>query len=184
MKFHIVAGLDDRATLIRYGEFCYNNKNITYAKKAVKLVANTYKDPRAFIYLGSIYYAQNKLERAEKYSLLAIQNNQTVAMFNLAAIYIKQNKLDLAEKYFLLAIEIHNDADAMYQLATLYEKQNKFELAERYFLLAIEKHNHPKATLNLGMLYYKQNKFELAKKYLNQPADNGDNGAQELLLTL
>ena len=84
------------------------------------LAIEEYKHPAAMFNLGNLYCRQqNKFDLAEKYYLLAIeQDNHASAMVNLGNLYMEQNKFDLAEKYYLLAIK-DNHANAMVNLKIL-----------------------------------------------------------------
>ena len=67
-------------------------------------------------------------ELAEKYYIMAIDNDNINAMNNLAYMYKKQQKYDLAEKYYIMAIE-NNNINAIYNLAFMYTDQHKYDLA-------------------------------------------------------
>ena len=53
------------------------------------------------IYLGILYYNQNKFIEAEKYYLMALENKDQYAAFNLGLLYeMKFNNMEMAEKYY------------------------------------------------------------------------------------
>ena len=129
--------------------------------------------------LADLYEKQNKLELAEKYYLIAIENQSVVAVNNLAYLYEKQNRMSLAKKYYLIAVE-KNNIPAMYNLADLYEKENKLESSIMYYCKASD-NNHISPCKKLASVYKKQNNMVLAKKYYLMAANNHDVQAKRII---
>lgn len=123
------------------GELCENPDNVELAH-----------------HLGIICVVQHKYDAAEKYYLIAIQNNYNVSMYNLANMYAKQKKYDYAEKYYFMAIE-NGYNKALNNLAYMCEIQNKYDDAEKYYLINIERNNNISKN-NLVDMYEKQNKHD------------------------
>ncbi len=115
-------------------------------------------------YIGLIYYYKyNKIEGATKYYLMAINLNNSSAMYNYANLLKKENKIEEATKYYLMAIDLNNSS-AMYNYANLLKKENKIEEAKKYYLMAINLNNSD-SMINYANLLIKENKIEEAKKY-------------------
>lgn len=135
---------------------------------------------------------KNNFKLAEKYYLMAINQNYVLSMHNLGKMYFisKNNgesdsiKYFFAEKYFMMAIK-NNYIRSMYYLAALYQKQKKYDLAEQYYLTAINNDTNTKKTgralamhnHNLAGIYARQKKYDLAEKYYlaameNQPDED------------
>ncbi len=64
-------------------------------------MAITKHNHKSMYNLGFSYYKQNKLDLAEKYFLMAAEQNCQRTMYMLGIFYKEQNKLDLAEKFYL-----------------------------------------------------------------------------------
>lgn len=77
--------------------------------------------------LAELFEKQFKLELAEKYYLMAI-NNSTDAMYNLANIYENQGKMKLAEKYYLMASN-NNNLNATKKLNKILNRNFDIDLA-------------------------------------------------------
>ncbi len=88
------------------------------------------------------FYYQNKernYELMKKYYLMAIDKEDSYAMFNLGYYYMDEEKnYELMKKYFLMAID-KQESDAMYSLGFYYLYLEKnYELMDKYFLMAIK----------------------------------------------
>ncbi len=128
-----------------------------------------------------IAYCYNELKdykKAEKYYLMAIENDDVDAINNLAVLYADELKdYKKAEKYYLMAIE-NDDVDAMNNLGNLYtEKLKVYIKAEKYYLMAIEK-DDVNALNNLGSLYSEKLKdYKKAEKYFLKAIEKNDTDA-------
>ncbi len=92
-------------------------------------------------YIGLIYYYKyNKIEGATKYYLMAINLNNSSAMYNYANLLKKENKIEEAKKYYLMAINLNN-SDSMINYANLLIKENKIEEAKKYYFMSIQLNN-------------------------------------------
>ncbi len=107
-------------------------------------------------YLGLIYQYLSELDTAEKYLLMAIEEEKNVsdglagASVNLALVYEKSKKYELSEKYFLKAEKIYsaiknrsvsqdvNYGITLMNLADIYKNTLRYEDAEKLFLSACE----------------------------------------------
>ena len=101
----------------------FDNKQYEDAIVIYKKLAS-FGDEEANNFIGVCYYLGIKdVKNAEKYFLLAIENNNAYAMHNLAILYIEETKnYKEAEKYYLMAIE-RNHISAMNNLGTLYAEK-------------------------------------------------------------
>ena len=156
----------------------FDNKQYEDAIVIYKKLAS-FGDEEANNFIGVCYYLGIKdVKNAEKYFLLAIENNNAYAMHNLAILYIEETKnYKEAEKYYLMAIE-RNHISAMNNLGTLYaEKLMDYTKAEKYYLMAVDK-NHILAMNNLGLLYARVLKdYVKAEKYYLMAVKNNDASA-------
>ena len=156
-------------------------ENETSLTKIYNLFKNIFKnkiseEPTTGIeyYYYGIYYDyfdieddyEDKYYLMKKYYLMAIELNNSNAMFNLGWCYENnEENYELMKKYYLMAIEL-NDSAAMFNLGWYYENnEENYELMKKYYLMAIEL-NHSYAMYILGQ-YYKnnENNYDLMKKY-------------------
>ena len=124
----------------------------------------------------------NDVKNAEKYFLLAIENNDIAAIYNLALLYNEETKnYKEAEKYYLMAV-VKKNISAMNNLGTLYaDKLLDYTKAEKYYLMAIDK-NHVLAMNNLALLYQRELKdYIKAEKYYLMAVENNDISAMNSL---
>jgi TPR repeat protein len=89
----------------------------------------------------------------KKYYLMAIENNNQMAIFNLALYYhFTEKDYNLMKEYYLMAIEKGNST-AMNNLGLYYKViENNYDLMKEYLLMAIEK-GHIGAMFNLAHHY-------------------------------
>lgn len=100
---------------------------------AMVAVAKYYRT-KWFLYLG----AQEYVELVEKYCLMAINLNDSNAMFVLGDFYEMQKQYDKMKEYYLMAIK-HKNTKAMIKLADYYGCIEKdFILMEQYLDKAID----------------------------------------------
>ena len=117
---------------------------------------------------------------------MAIEKNDTSALFNLGLLYYSQKKYEEAEKYFL---RYENEDEFIFIFPTssflpnVYIAQKKYEKAEEYYLKLIEE-GYIEVFVKLGELYYKQKKFDETEKYFKLAFENGDLKAIYLLANL
>uniref|UniRef100_UPI004048A36E tetratricopeptide repeat protein n=1 Tax=Roseivirga sp. TaxID=1964215 RepID=UPI004048A36E len=139
-------------------------------------------DDHKWFVFGLVSQYQEKWKLAEKYYLMAIEQNHSGATNNLAVLYEEQGKIELAEKYYLLAVE-QNDSQTIFNLANFYRQNKNWELAEKYYLTAVDG-NHTDAINNLANLYEEQGKPELAEKYYTMTLDQDGSRAMFKLANL
>ena len=109
-----------------------------YLLKALQEENKKERKAIAYKYLGVMYDAQKKYDKAEQMYKKAIENGDAVAYNNLGAIYLNQGKFDKAESMFLKALQ-NGDTEAYYNLGVLYYNQKRYVNAKRYFKTAVEK---------------------------------------------
>jgi len=131
---------------------------------------NIFKEPSTdieYFYYGVYYqYTEKNYDLMKKYYLMAIELNNSNAMYYLALYYqYIENNYELMKKYYLMAIELNN-SDAMDNLAHFYDTFEKnYDLMKKYYLMAIEL-NHSDAMNNLAFYYQLTEKnYDLMKKY-------------------
>jgi len=159
--------IDDNDSLLKiYNLFC---KNIIYEPVTSCEI----------FYLGTYYenIMENYIEM-EKYYLIAIKNNISVAMNNLGNYHyrITKNYIEM-EKYYLVAID-KGFVYAMFNLALYHDNitKNYFEM-EKYYLMAIDKGDND--AMNNFAFYHRiitKNYVEMEKYYL-MAIDKGNNDA-------
>ncbi len=102
----------------------------------------------------------------KKYYLMAIELNNSNAMYNLGNYYECIANYDLMEKYYLMAIELNN-TNAMWNLGNYYQYIENYDLMKKYYLMAVEL-NHSGVMCYLGYYYkYIEINYDLMKKYYN-----------------
>lgn len=115
--------------------------------KSVVFIVNNYRDNRIFV--ANVRRAHNN-QLMFKYYKLAIQLNDSDAMFNLGVYY---RNYPLMEKYYQMAINLGN-TDAINNLGTYYEDIQYYQLMEKYLKLAIDL-GDMKSMNSLGKYYQK-----------------------------
>ena len=90
----------------------------------------------AMHHLAKYYkYINSDYKLMEKYCLLAIECNNSGAMYELGGYYMGIDN-NLMKKYYLMAID-HNHVDAMYFLGNYYQhKETNYDLMKKYYLMA------------------------------------------------
>ncbi|MEZ5399820.1 MAG: tetratricopeptide repeat protein [Bryobacteraceae bacterium] len=90
----------------------------------------------ALVNLGTIYFNQHDLARAQKYYGRAIDANPRYALahFNLGNLHDERGETDEARRHYLTALDIdQNYADAHYNLALLYQNTREVMKAVRHW---------------------------------------------------
>lgn len=113
-------------------------KNNELAKKYYEMAVD-YGNACALHNLAGIYRDAKNYDLAEKYFLMAIEQDIVYAMnsYGIFCENIKKN-YELAEKYYKMALD-QDSIEAINNLGSLYYKTRKYDLAEKYFLMAAEK---------------------------------------------
>ena len=141
------------------------------------------KSSTAMLYMAKYYCSINSINNAQKYYLMAIDNNNVKAMYQYALFCnSKLQNNDEMIKYLLMAIEYKCDK-SMYFLATHYFDNNNFELAEKYYLMAVDL-NCIKSMIDVAY-YYKtieKNKIKATKYLIMGINNNSDEALADLLL--
>ena len=126
---------------------------------------NIYEPSNAteMIYLGWYYqYTENNYAKMKKYYLMAIDEDDPIAMNNLGVYYkdIKQD-YDQMKKYYLMAIN-KDYSNAIYNLAMYYRQiEINYANMKKYFYMAIDK-GDPRA-INKLKTYYNNNNLWMEK---------------------
>ena len=137
----------------------FNNNNIDPYKHITKL----------YIWIAFYYkYEKEQYDEMKKYYLMAIELNDSDAMYNLASYYQNIEKdYDNMKKYYLMAIELNNSR-AMNNLAYHYRHiELNYDKMKKYYMMAVELNNSG-AIFNLAHYYQhiEQNYDEMKKYYL------------------
>ncbi len=126
---------------LRMGIFyLFQKENDKEAEKYFFKSLNEDKNLDSYLYLGVIYYGRENYDQAEKYYLLAIKNEDVIAMKCLGVMYYELENDLLAEKYLKMASE-YGDNGAMLYLANFYAILGHNNLAIKYFNKAVEAGN-------------------------------------------
>ncbi len=87
-----------------------------------------------FLYFGVYYYIHKNTDNMMKYYMLAIEKENSCAMYNLGNYYKKQKDYDNMMKYYMLAIEKGNSY-AMCDLGIYYCKQKDYDNMMKYYIM-------------------------------------------------
>ncbi|MEZ5354354.1 MAG: tetratricopeptide repeat protein [Bryobacteraceae bacterium] len=90
----------------------------------------------ALVNLGTVYFTQRDLARAEKYYERALEANPNYALahFNLGNLHDERGEIEQARRHYLAALDIDgNYADAHYNLALLYQNSRETMKAVRHW---------------------------------------------------
>lgn len=121
--------------------------------------------------LGTAYYLEGNLEKAEEQLLLAIKCDPAYSVaFNNIGLVKQQNKLlDEAEIYFNKAIDLTpNYVDAMLSLANVYVEKEDYQSAGKLLYKAVRKAPaYYKANIDLAKYLFKIGDFKGSIKYLS-----------------
>jgi tetratricopeptide (TPR) repeat protein len=124
-------------------------------------------------------------DEAEKYYLMAIENNVVISLYNIAKLYFETSNFILSEKYYLKVVENSNNNEILKKillkiytnLSYIYHKNNDYVNTIKYYLKIIEyKSIIPKNTLatiyhGLSKIYNKLKDEENAVKYSIEAAN-------------
>lgn len=139
-------------------EFDINNDiNIEIIKKELNSECKLY-------WIGNYYKKNKNYKKMIEYYLLAIQMNNSDAMFQLGNYYriIVSDFIEM-EKYYLMAIE-YKHSESMYYLGQYYCIANNLEKMEKYLLMAIDLKN-TESMFILGFYYFSIKNYEKMEKY-------------------
>ncbi len=90
----------------------------------------------ALVNLGTVYFSERDLLRAEKYYIRALEANPNYALahFNLGNLHDERGAEEEARRHYLAALDIDaNYADAHYNLALLYQNKRETMKAVRHW---------------------------------------------------
>ena len=141
--------------------------NLTHYESQIIEIFNGYvndTDDPCLLNINGLYYKSIKdYDQMKKYYQMAIEKNNSSAMFNLAIYYQSIKDYEQMMKYYLMAIEKGQET-AMNNLASYYESIKDYEQMIKYYLMAIEKGNEM-AMCNLAKYYESIKDYEQMKKY-------------------
>ena len=168
-----------------YDKINYNKSSIEEYKYIENFIIKLFNDgiieetneSDKLLWIGNYYKLNKKYNEMKKYYLMAIELNDSDAMFNLGHYYHQiEINYDEMKKYYLMAIKLNNSL-AMNNLGAYYHiiKENYcyfikkyYEIKmKKYYLMAIEL-NNSNAMNNLGHYYQhiEKNYDEMKKYYL------------------
>lgn len=163
-----------------------NDEDRIWANEKIEQIISSEAKLGNLLFLG-IYndLIAKDYSKAEKYYLKAIENDNSIAMYNLALFYQKKYKdFVRAEIYYLKAIN-KKVVEAMYNLARLYKNEFKeYTKSEKYYLMAI-KNKEDRSIHDLAMLYQFEFKdYTKAEKYYLIAIKKGESNAMHNLSVL
>jgi uncharacterized protein len=130
--------------------------------------------------LGCFYNRQGKEEYALFWWGKAAEEGFPEAQFNLGIYYIKNNDYDSAFPWLVKSEAQNHGASAQNWLGVIYAKRHEMETALSWWLKSAAQYYAP-AQFNIGAYYYNTREYDMSKVWLNRAAQQGHQGAKDLL---
>ena len=143
-----------------YDKINYNKSSIEEYKYIENFIIKLFNDgiieetneSDKLLWIGNYYKLNKKYNEMKKYYLMAIELNDSDAMFNLGHYYHQiEINYDEMKKYYLMAIKLNNSL-AMNNLGYYYKEIKNYDEMKKYYLMAINL-NNSNAMINLCVYY-------------------------------